>query len=205
MRARGGREGGAADTSPFSSFGGGKDADTSPFADKKACWFSPPPPQSREERGERRSGNSIVAAALPQMLVQSGAEALVVGKGRRGVVYTRTRQALGIVCSWCSSCNAGLNLTNNTHTHTRYTAGNKASGRYNSLLETAHKHRCAVASVIALTTPGSPTHAIASSDVTGAMTALRCWLDALDLADDDGVLQDNVRTLGYALGLRVAV
>jgi hypothetical protein len=100
VRAREGRAGGAADTSPFSSFGGGKDADTSPFADKKACWFSPPPPQSREERGEmgeRRSGNSMVAAASPQILVQSGAEALVVGKGRRGVVYTRTRQALGIV------------------------------------------------------------------------------------------------------------
>ena len=128
MRAREGKEGGAADTSPFSSFGGGKDADTSPFADKKACWFSPPPPQSREERGEReerRSGNSMVAAASPQMLVQSGAEALVVGKGRRGVVYSRTRQALGrtrealgIVCSWRASSNAGLNLTNNTHTHT---------------------------------------------------------------------------------------
>ena len=90
----------------------------------------------------------------------------------------------------------------------REALGRVSASRYSALLGTAEEHRNAIAAALTLAAnhhapPISPARTWSRSEGSqhGCRVALSCWLDAIELANDDAVLQDNVLALGLALGL----
>lgn len=108
--------------SPFKTFGASKSpfADimtASPFANKKSSWLSPSPSQPQPHTASPTPFPSL--SLPPPSQADVGGQGL--GQGHRGLVFTKSREALG----------------------------SKAAAHYNTLLQAAHAHQRAVAAVLA--------------------------------------------------------